>query len=237
MKKIIMAAVVLFCVILMAPAAAEAKKISSVGAAKKLARNKVKGAVVTEVDIDYENGGLVYEVSLFKGSREYGLSYRASDGKLVQYEWESVGTTGISNGKRLTKSQIRKLAKKYVKKAKITQVYLDVDDGEEEYKVSMKKGTKTYQLIYAARTGKLMEYKWKISGSAASKTKYIGVAKAKSIAKKKVAGGTFIKVEFDKDDGVPVYKIEMVKGNREYELTIHAKTGKILEYDSELQDD
>lgn len=237
MKKIIMAAVVLFCVILMAPAAAEAKKISSVGAAKKLARNKVKGAVVTEVDIDYENGGLVYEVSLFKGSREYGLSYRASDGKLVQYEWESAGTTGISNGKRLTKSQIKKLAKKYVKKAKITQVYLDVDDGEEEYKVSMKKGTKTYQLIYAARTGKLMEYKWKISGSAASKTKYIGVAKAKSIAKKKVAGGTFIKVEFDKDDGVPVYEIEMVKGNREYELTIHAKTGKILEYDSEFQDD
>lgn len=237
MKRIMMVAAVLFCVILMAPAAAEAKKISSVGAAKKLARNKVKGAVVTEVDIDYENGGLVYEVSLFKGSREYGLSYRASDGKLVQYEWESAGTTGISNGKRLTKSQIKKLAKKYVKKAKITQVYLDVDDGEEEYKVSMKKGTKTYQLIYAARTGKLMEYKWKISGSAASKTKYIGVAKAKSIAKKKVAGGTFIKVEFDKDDGVPVYEIEMVKGNREYELTIHAKTGKILEYDSELQDD
>lgn len=237
MKKIMMAATVLVCVILMAPAAVQAKKINSVGAAKKLARNQVKGAVVTEVDVDYENGGLLYEVSLFKGSREYGLSYRASDGKLVQYEWETAGTTGVSNGKRLTKAQIKKRAKKYVKKAKITQVYLEVDDGEEEYKVSMKKGKKTYQLVYAARTGKLVEYKWKLTGSAASKTKYIGVAKAKSIAKKKVAGGTFTKVEFDKDDGVPVYEIEMVKGNREYELTVHAKTGKILEYSSELQDD
>lgn len=236
MKRIIIVVAVLFCMILIAPEA-EAKKLSSAGAAEKLARNKVKGAVVTEVDVDYENGGLVYEVSLHKGSRKYELIYRASDSKLVQYEWEIAGHTGISNRKRLTKSQIKKYAKKYIKKAKITQVHLDVDDGEEEYKVTMKKGNKTYQLVYAARTGKLMEYKWKISGSAASKTKYIGVAKAKSIAKKKVSGGTFIKVEFDKDDGVPVYEIEMVKGNREYELTIHAKTGKILEYDSELQYD
>lgn len=230
MKRIMLIVTLLFCVILMAPSS-EAKKISSVGAAKKLARNKVKGAVVTEVDIDSKNGGLVYEVSLNKGSREYELNYRASDGKLVQYEWEIADYTAISNGKRLTKSKIKKLAKNYVKKAKITKVYLDVDGSEEEYKVTMKKGNKTYQLVYAAGTGKLMEYKWKISSSTSSKTKYIGVAKAKSIAKKKVPGATFIKVEFDKDDGVPVYEVEMVKGNREYELTIHAKTGKILEYD------
>lgn len=231
MKKIMMTVAVVFCVILMAPATAEAKKISSAGAAKKLARNKVKGAVVTEVDTDYENGGLIYEVSLSKGSREYGLNYRASDGRLVQYEWEIADFTGTSNGKKLAKSRIKKLAKKYVKKAKITQVYLDTDDSGEEYKVTMKKGNKTHHLVYAAGTGKLIEYKWKISSKSSSKTKYIGVAKAKSIAKKKVPGGTCVKVEFDKDDGVPVYEVEMVKDNQEYELTIHAKTGKILEYD------
>ena len=43
------------------------------------------------MDVDYENGGLLYEVTLIKGSREYNLKYRASDGKLMEYEWETEG--------------------------------------------------------------------------------------------------------------------------------------------------
>ncbi len=233
-----MTAAVLFSMILMTPAAAEAKKITSAEAAKKLARNEVKGGVVTEVDTDYENGKQYYDVSLVKGNKEYSLSYRASNGKLTEYEWEMVSVTNVS-GKKLSKSEIKKRAKKEVKKGKITQITTDIDDGVEEYKVTMKKSSKTYKLVYTARSGKLVEYKWKISGSSnsSSKSKYIGEDKAKSIAKNKVPGGTFTKVEFDKDDGVPVYEIEMVKGSMEYELTIHAKTGEILEYDSESKYD
>ncbi len=238
MKRVIMTAAVLFGMILMTPAVTEAKKITSAEAAKKLARSEVKGGVVTEVDTDYENGKQYYDVSLVKGSREYSLSYRASNGKLTEYEWETVGVTNPS-GKKLTKSEIKKRAKKEVKKGKVTQVTTDMDDGVEEYKVTMKKSNKTYKLVYTAKAGKLVEYKWKISGSGStsSKSKYIGEEKAKSIAKNKVPGGTFTKVEFDTDDGVPVYEIEMVKGSMEYELTIHAKSGKILEYDSESKYD
>ena len=49
-------------------------------------------------------------------------------------------------------------------------------------------------------------------------------------------GAQFVKVEFDNDDGVPVYEIEMRSGRVEYDLTIHAKTGKILEYDQDIDD-
>ena len=33
------------------------------------------------------------------------------------------------------------------------------------------------------------------------------------------------------DHGVPVYEVEVIKGELEYEIKIHARTGKILEVD------
>lgn len=231
MKKLRIFMTLFVCTVLLLPVAAEAKKITGPGAAKKLAKSKVKSAVVTEVDTDYENGGLVYEVSLSKGKREYNLKYRASNGKLLEYEWETEGIIKqYRSRKNMSKSKIKKKAKKYVKKAKITSTRLKYDDGLAEYKVKLKKGSKKYSLTYHAKTGKLLEYKWEIVKKTSS-NKYIGVPKAKSIAKKKVPGATIIKVEYDKDDGVPVYDVEMMKGSVEYELKIHAKTGKILEYE------
>ena len=72
-----------------------------------------------------------------------------------------------------------------------------------------------------------------------SASEYIGVAKAKSIAKNDagVSSATFTKEELDSDDGVKIYEIEFISGNREYDDSINAYTGKILERDSERIDD
>lgn len=72
-----------------------------------------------------------------------------------------------------------------------------------------------------------------------SSSEYIGVAKAKSIAKKDagISRATFTKEELDSDDGVKIYEIEFISGNREYDYSINAYTGKILERDSERIDD
>ena len=50
-----------------------AEKITSVSQAKKKALNKVKNAVVTEVEKDYENGKLFYEITLVKGTKNMTL--------------------------------------------------------------------------------------------------------------------------------------------------------------------
>ena len=60
--------------------------------------------------------------------------------------------------------------------------------------------------------------------------------KAKNIALGEVPGGTVVKAEYDVDDGIPVYEIEIVKGAYEYEFKIHAKTGEILERDQDWND-
>ena len=45
-----------------------------------------------------------------------------------------------------------------------------------------------------------------------------------------------LRAELDRDDGVPVYEIEFRAGQYEYDYEIHAETGKIREFDKELDD-
>lgn len=231
------AVVMIFCsVVAVLPTNVQAKKISSVSAAKKLARSKVKSAVVTEVDKGYENGSMVYEVELHKGKREYNLEFRASDGKLMEYKWELSYENPSYVSRKINKDGIRSAANKQVKKAKIVSMVFEDDLDKPEWDVVMKKGNKKYELTFNAHNAKLVEYEWKITDDKKEKTKYIGLKKAKSIARKKVPGGRFVKVEFDKDDGAAVYEVEMKKDGMEYEMKIHAKTGKILEYEADMDD-
>ncbi|MCM1498475.1 MAG: PepSY domain-containing protein [Clostridium sp.] len=215
-----------------------AKGITSVKQAEKKALQEVKGAMVTEVDMDYENGTLVYEIQLMKGTKEYDITYRASDGKKIAYGWEENNTGRYSKKKIMSESKCRTLAKKKVKGAKITSITSKYDDGINIYKVKMSSDTKKYELKYNARTRKLIDYEWElVSKKTNNQSAYIGKDKAKEIALGKVPGARVIKVELDKDDGVPVYEVELIKDSYEYEIKIHAKTGKILEFESEPIDD
>ena len=73
--------------------------------------------------------------------------------------------------------------------------------------------------------------------SFATNNSYIGVEKAKSIALKDagVSNVTFVKAKLDTEDGVKVYDVEFYKGNVEYDYEIDAKTGKILEKDTDIE--
>ena len=77
--KIVMMCCLALIGILAVPNTAYAKKITSDRQVEKLAKKEVKGAVVVEIDRDYEKGNLVYEVKMRKGTKEYNLTYRASD--------------------------------------------------------------------------------------------------------------------------------------------------------------
>lgn len=220
--------------VLLVPHTAFAKKITRDSQAESMAKKKVKGGTVVELDKDYEKGNLVYEVKLIKGTREYDLTYRASNGKLIQYGWEEHKLNRTTKKKMISISKCRKLAKKQVKGATILSLRLKYDDGIDQYKVKMKKGNRRYELDYHARTGKLIGYEWEEALTPKnSNNGYIGVEQAKQIALKKVPGATVVKAEFDKDDGVPVYEIELIKDIYEYEIEIHAISGEILKYEQE----
>ena len=240
MKRLIVFALILSVITVTEGAVtASAKKIDSFSAAKKKALKKVPSATVTELDTDMENGALVYDVELLKKNKEYKLKYRASDGKLLEYGWETVNPKITDQTQKdLSRSAITKKAKKQVKGATVRSVKLKQDDGISQYKIKLTKGSKKYELAYNSKTGKLLDYEWEITvkKSSASKTGYIGVEKAKSIALSKAPNATVVKVEFDKDDGVAVYEVDMVEGKYEYEVEINAKTGQIIKFEKEIDD-
>ncbi len=145
------------------PDTAYAKGITSEKQAQQKALNKVKNAIVTDVDADYDDGVGVYEVELFKGTKEYKLTYRASDGKLIAYEWEDNKVDRFDeSGKLIGEEKCRALAEKKVKGGTITSIVQKYDDGVAIYKVRMKKGSKKIEMKYHAGTGQLMEFEWEI---------------------------------------------------------------------------
>ncbi len=74
----------------------------------------------------------------------------------------------------------------------------------------------------------------------ASGSSCISLDDAKSIALEKAGVSastvTFKKAKLDKEDGVMVYEIEFYQGQMEYECTINASTGAIVEFESEWDD-
>ena len=70
---------------------------------------------------------------------------------------------------------------------------------------------------------------------------YIGEEKAKEIMQKKAPGAEIVEFEFDgydDDDNEPAtYEGELVKDNIEYEITVDAVTGEVLEFEKDYDDD
>lgn len=219
--------------VLWVPETAFAKEIQTVSQAKKLAKKQVKGATVLKVEKDYEKGVHVYEIKLQKGKKEYELIYRASDSKLISYEWKVLSRyLKRGSGKVISESKCKKLALKKVSKGKITSLTKKRSKGIDIYKVKLQKGTKKYELKFHARTKELIDYEWELV-SKIDNQKYIGEKQAKQIALEEAGEGTVVKIELDMDDGVPVYEVEVLGEKYKYEIKIHALTGSVLEVDRE----
>ena len=105
---------------------------------------------------------------------------------------------------------------------------------EKEYDGPAEAKTKETKKAATKATEKAAKATEKATEKAAEKT-LIGKNKAKSIALKhagfsadEVSG---LQVEYDKDDGVPVYEVEFHKGHKEYSYEIHGESGKILSWE------
>lgn len=220
-----------------------AAKINNQEDAEAQALEKIPNATVTDIDTDKENGVLIYEVDLIKGKKEYKLTYRAKDAKILEYEWEKMYVRPSKKKTIIKESKCKILAEKKVKNATVKGILKKIDDGITIYKVKMTDKQKSYTLKYHAATGALIEYEWKVlktssNDSNANTSDDIGVEKAKQIAinDADAKNAEVTKAEFDTDDGMEVYEIELTDGTYEYEYKIDAKTGEILEQEKDFND-
>ena len=118
---------------------------------------------------------------------------------------------------------------KKFKNITVTKVRKTRDDGL-IYRVSFKHKKYTATADVNAQTGKVQGYtkRFIVTKSTSS---VISRDKAVSIAKKRIPNANLRKVKLEVEKGTLVYEVELIKGRIEYEVTINAKTGKIIEVD------
>lgn len=129
-----------------------------------------------------------------------------------------------------------------------TKCRLTNDDGIRVYDIEFY--SKSYEFDYEinAYTGAIHDYDKELidddddykKPASSTSNKIISAAKAKEIALNHAgvdaSKASFIKAEYDYDDGVKKYEVEFRVGNMEYEYEIDAVSGKIISFDKELDD-
>ena len=144
-------------------------------------------------------------------------------------------------GRKISKNKAESIAAHHAgfKKSKVKFIKAEYDNKDNEYDIEFVKGNYKYDYDINAGNGKIKsQEKDKINCVKKTSSKYISVKKDKKIAlnkaKFKASQVTFTKIKMDKENGKKVYEIEFVKGKKEYDYTINAKTGKVMSVDIDV---
>lgn len=243
-----------------APAADQAAKISmeqAQTAALDAANINAADADISSATLSEVAGVTCYKVEFTSGDHTYSYSINAENGEVL--EMSSREQTAASTPDAVTqtdtsaqtapststsavdeaKAQEIALAHAGVKAADatITKSKLDYDDGRQVYEIEWYANGAKYDYEIDAATGEIVNsgYEAKtVVGTGNSST--VSEATAKQTALARVSGATekdIYEWKLDYDNGRPEYEGKIIYGGTEYEVTIDANTGAILEWDAE----
>ena len=121
--------------------------------------------------------------------------------------------------------------------ATITKSKLDYEDGRQVYDIEWYAGGAKYDYEIAADTGEIISsgYEGNTAGTDGNNVT-VSEADAKKTALDRVSGATdkdIYEWKLDYDDGRPEYEGKIIYGGTEYEFTIDAATGSVMEWDAE----
>lgn len=159
----------------------------------------------------------------------------------------SSGTSSGSSSADIGESAAKAAALKHagLSESQVTglKVQRDRDDGRLEYEIEFWSGSTEYDYTINAADGTVLDADKEThassnsgsSNTSSSSSGDIGSAKAKSIALSHAGVSesqtTEMKVQQDRDDGRLEYEVEFKSGGKEYEYTIDAASGTILDYE------
>ena len=124
--------------------------------------------------------------------------------------------------------------------ATITKSRLDYEGRRQVYEIEWYAGGKKYDYEIAVDTGEVLSsgYDEKTAGWSGSNSNNVTVseADAKQTALGRVSGATekdIYEWQFDYDDGRPEYEGKIIYGGTEYDFTIDASSGAVVEWEAE----
>ena len=212
------------------------KKISLIQA-KEILKQALPGSNILVCYYDEDDNE--YDCKVIKDNILYEIEIDAYSGKIIEIEKDddlndnNLGTQNISLDKA------KSIALDAIPNGNLIYCKYDAEDNEYEAKVI--KNKKTYELEISAFDGRIVDIDMdndsdddfddndKNNSNTNDNSSIISAEKAKSIMLDKVPGGKIVKFKYDEDD--KEYEGEIIKGKTEYEITINAITGKILEFE------
>ena len=222
---------------------------------------------VTKLEVEYDNddGVMVYEVDFHVGTTEYDYEIDAKTGDVLKVEKDvdddapntgsgntSSGGSSSGSSSSNTTSYIsgdtalqKALAHAGVSASQAVDVDVEFDDGH--YDVDFRVGSTEYDYEINAKTGAVIRYEKDVdddhysssssSSSSSSTSSYISKdeAKQKAFSHAGVSASQASGVKVDWDDGH--YDVEFRVGATEYDYEINAKTGAVIKYEKDTEDD
>ena len=208
---------------------------------------KVDGTALTMKDDDGDSlYPLTYDGNTYLPAQQLAsaVGYNAtSDDDSVSLTKKAAATSTSTSSTDIGAEKAKEIALQHAgvsaSNATFIKAERDYDDGKLTYDVDFYAGNKEYDYEILAADGTILSYDADIEGyripssTSTSSSGYIGVERAKEIALQHAglssSGVNFDKAEFDHDDGRAEYEIEFHHNFREYEYTIDAASGTILE--------
>lgn len=208
---------------------------------------KVDGTALTMKDDDGDSlYPLTYDGNTYLPAEQLAsaVGYNAtSDDDSVSLTKKAAATSTRTSSTDIGAEKAKKIALQHAGVSASNAVFVkaerEYDDGRLTYDVDFYAGNKEYDYEILAADGTILSYDADIEGyripssTSSSSSGYIGVERAKEIALQHAglssSGVNFDKAEFDHDDGRAEYEIEFHHNFREYEYTIDAASGTILE--------
>ncbi|NMS89597.1 cell surface protein [Clostridioides difficile] len=189
----------------------------------------------------YDEDDNKYDCKVLKDNVVYEVEIDAYFGKIIEIEKDDDLNDNNLGTKNISLDKAKSIALDAIPNGNL--IYCKYDAEDNEYEAKIVKDNKTYELEINAFDGRIVDIDMDNdsdddfddndnnhnNSNTNDNNSIIGAEKAKSIMMDKVPGGKIVKFEYDEDD--KEYEGEIIKGNTEYEITINAITGKILEFE------
>ena len=195
----------------------------------------------TKEKLDRENGTWYYDLEFYTTDTEYDYEINAETGEIDSKEIDALRSSANSSSTNVAveletaKNTALKDADVSNSDVTFTKEKLDRENGTWYYDLEFYSTDTEYDYEINAETGEISNKKVKSILNESTGGDYIGIDAAKEIALNDVGISaddvTFTKAKLEKEDGVAVYEIEFISGTTEYDYTIQAADGAILEYD------
>ncbi|HZW97818.1 MAG TPA: PepSY domain-containing protein, partial [Bacillota bacterium] len=211
-----------------------------------------------EVELDFEDGRMVYEVEFYHNDKEYDYEIDAKNGNILEFKVKnrhgpdgSTPTTTPGN-QYIGAVEAKEIALRHAgyEVGLVNRLRTEFEDenGRMIYEVEFEHGNFKYEYEIDAVTGEILQSEVeKLEAgnngegnpetSADPEANYIGDGKAEEIALQhatlKRNSVRNLKVEREREQDRVIYEIQFEHGNYKYEYEIDALTGKIVQWEKE----